>query len=60
MEGVPLKLAIPRLNRIMVEDANYAIAYVMHSQGGAATTLEHAQARERKGLIHIENLADEA
>lgn len=53
-------MAIPRLNRIMVEDANYAIAYVMHSQGGAATTLEHAQARERKGLIHIENLADEA
>lgn len=60
MEGVPLKLAIPRLNRIMVEDANYAIAYVMHSRGGAATTLEHAQARERKGLIHIENLADKA
>lgn len=60
MEGVPLKLAIPRLNRLMVEDANYAIAYVMHSWGGAATTLEHAQARERKGLMHIENLADNA
>lgn len=60
MEGVPLKLAIPRLNRIMVEDANYAIAYVMHSWGGAATTLEYAQVRERKGLIHIENLADKA
>lgn len=60
MEGVPLKLAIPRLNRIMVGDANYVIAYVMHSWGGAATTLEHAQARERKGLIHIENLADKA
>lgn len=60
MEGVPLKLAIPRLNRIMVEDANYVIAYVMHSWGGAGTTLEHVQARERKGLIHIENLADKA
>lgn len=60
MERVPLKLAIPRLNRIMVEDANYVIAYVMHSWGGAATTLECAQTRERKGLIHIENLADKA
>ncbi len=60
MERVPLKLAIPRLNRIMVEDANYVIAYVMHSWGGAATTLEYAQARERKGLIHIENLAGKA
>lgn len=58
MEGVPLKLAIPRLNRLMVEDSSYVIAYVIHSWGGAATTLEHAQARERKGLIHIENLAD--
>lgn len=58
MEGVPLKLAIPRLNRLMVEDSNYVIAYVIHPWGGAATTLEHAQARERKGLIHIENLVD--
>ncbi len=58
MEGVPLKVAIPRLNRIMVEDADYAIAYVHFSWGGAATTLEYAQVRERKGLIHIENLAD--
>jgi len=31
MEGVPLKLAIPRLNRIMVQDSEYAIAYVTHS-----------------------------
>ncbi len=58
MEGVPLKLAIPRLNRLMVENANYAIAYVLHSWGGAATTLEYAQVRERKGLIYIENLAE--
>lgn len=34
--------------------------YLMHSWGGAGTTLEHVQARERKGLIHIENLADKA
>lgn len=58
MEDVPLKLAIPRLNRLMVEDADYAIAYVLHSWGGAATTLEYAQVREQKGLIYIENLAE--
>lgn len=58
MEGVPLKLAIPRLNRLMVEEADYAIAYVLHSWGGAATTLEYAEVRQRKGLIHIENLAE--
>lgn len=60
MEGVPRRLAIPRLNRIMVEDSAYVIAYVIHSWGGAATTLEYAQVRERKGLIHIENLACKA
>ncbi len=60
MEGVPLKLAIPRLNRMMVDDADYVIAYVRYTWGGAATTLEYAQVRERKGLIHIENLADKA
>lgn len=58
MEGVPPKLAILRLNRLIVENSAYLIAYVIHSWGGAATTLEHARVRERKGLIHIENLAD--
>ncbi len=58
MEGVPLKLAIPRLNRLMVQDSGYAIAYVTHSWGGAAATLEYARRRERKGLIRMENLAE--
>lgn len=58
MEGVPLKLAIPRLNRLMVQDAQYAIAYVTHGWGGAATTLEYAEVRQRKGLMKIENLAE--
>lgn len=58
MEGIPHKLAIPRLNRITIQDSDYVIAYVTHSWGGAATTLEYAQVRERKGLIQIENLAD--
>jgi len=58
LEGVPRRLAIPRLNRLMVEDADYAIAYVLHSWGGAATTLRYAEVRQRKGLMRIENLAE--
>ncbi len=57
MEGVPHKFAIPRLNRLMVDDADYAIAYVRFTWGGAYATLEYARRRERKGAIHIENLA---
>lgn len=60
MEGVPHRLAIPHLNRIMIGDSDYVIAYVAHSWGGAATTLEYAQIQERKGLIQIENLAGKA
>ncbi len=60
MEGVPHKFAIPRLNQLMVQDSDYAIAYVRFTWGGVYTTLEYAQRREQKGLIHIENLADGA
>lgn len=56
MENVPYKLAIPRLNRMMVDDADYVIAYVIHSWGGAATTLEYARRRERQGRLTILNL----
>lgn len=52
MDGVPLRLAIPRLNRLMVESADYAIVYVTHSWGGAATTLERA------GKLKIVNLGE--
>ena len=57
MERVPRKLAIVRANRYMVDNSDYLIAYACYP-GNARELLEHAQARERKGLIHIENLAD--
>ncbi len=60
MEGVPHRFAIPWLNQLMVQDSDFAIAYVRFTWGGAYTTLEYAQRREKKGLIHIENLADGA
>ncbi len=56
----PFILAIPRLNRIIVRYSGYAIAFVRYTWGGAATTLDYARRRERKKLIHIENLAAEA
>lgn len=57
MEYVPKPLAIIRANRYMVDNSDYLIAYAWHP-GNAREVLKHAQARERKGLIHIENLAD--
>ena len=57
LEKVPYKVAIPRLNRIMVDDADFAIAYVKHSWGGAHTTLEYAQKKEKKGKMEIDLLA---
>ncbi len=59
MEAVPYKLAIPRLNRTMVQQADYVIAYVTHSWGGAAKTLEYAKVRERRGELRITNLGEE-
>lgn len=54
LEKVPLKYAIVRRNRWMVENSDIVIAFVRHSWGGAATTFEYA---ERKNLKIIQ-LAD--
>ncbi len=56
MEEVPYKLAIPRLNRCMVQQADSVIACVRHSWGGAAQTLEWARTRERRGEVRITRL----
>ena len=57
MEKVPRKLAIVRANKYMVDSSDFLIAYVWHPASNARNLLEYAQARERKGLIRIENLA---
>lgn len=59
LETVPYKLAIPRLGRIMVKQADCVIAYVTHPWGGAAKTLEYAKVRENRGELTITNLAGE-
>ena len=52
LESVPRKFAILKRNEWMVEEADLVIAYVMHSWGGAAKTLEYAK-RKKKRIINL-------
>lgn len=59
MESVPKKLAIVRANRYMVDHSDCLIAYVWHPASNARELLEYAQKREKRGQIHVINLADQ-
>ena len=50
LESVPLRYAISKRNQWMVEQADMIVAYVTHSWGGAAKTLEYAR-RKKKQII---------
>ena len=52
LEKVPLKFAISYRNKWMVEQADYVIAYITHTWGGAYQTYKHAQ-RKKKPLFNI-------
>lgn len=58
MEYIPKRLAIVRANHYAIKHSDYLIAYVWHPASNARDLLEYARTREKKGLIHIENLAD--
>ena len=47
LERVPKRVAISRRNRWMAEQADYVIAYVTRSWGGAYQTLQHAKKRNK-------------
>ena len=49
--------AIVRANQYMVEHSTYLIAYVSHPSSGSREVLEDALRRQRRGLIHVINLA---
>lgn len=49
LERVPRRYAISHRNRWMVDHADVVVAYVLHSWGGAASTLEYAQ-RQKKAI----------
>lgn len=57
METVPKRYAIVRANKQMVNSSDWLIAYVCHPGSNARNLLEYARRREKKGLIHIDNLA---
>ena len=57
MEKVPMRLAIVRANRYMVDHSDYLICNVWHPASNARELLEYAQRRQAKGLIHIQNIA---
>lgn len=52
IENVPYRYAIIRRNEWMIDIADIVIAYVKHSWGGAARSLEYAK-RKNKSIILI-------
>lgn len=57
-ERIPKRLAIVKTNQRMVDSCDYLIAYAWHYLGGSGQIVEHARKREKRGLIHVENLAE--
>lgn len=55
LESVPPRYAISKRNEWMVTQADIVIAYVTHSWGGAAKTLECAQAKGKKIILYPHN-----
>ena len=55
LESVPHRYAILKRNQWMVAQADVVIAYVTHSWGGAAKTLEYARTKRKKVILYPEN-----
>ena len=52
LEKVPLKFSILERNKRMVEKADFVIAYIDHTWGGAYKTYKHAK-RKKKPLFNL-------
>ena len=52
LERVPLRYAIAQRNRWMVDASDVIVSCVVHSYGGAATTLRYAE-RKHKRIIRL-------
>ena len=57
METVPKRAAIIKANYYMADHSSHLIAYAWHPASNARDLVEYAQTREKKGKIHVENLA---
>jgi len=58
MEYVPRPFAIVRANERMIKTADFLICYDTGLVGKTRDFVAMAKRRERKGLIHVTNLAD--
>lgn len=58
VEKVPRRYAIVKANRFMIKSCDTIICYVKHT-GNARELLECARRLEKRGIIHVENLAEE-
>lgn len=56
LEKVPRRYAITHRNRYMVNDADVVIAYVQHSWGGAAQTLDYAKQKKKRIILYKETV----
>ena len=52
-ERAPYRTAISRLNRTLVNESDFLIAYVWYISGGSYKLMEYARKRERNGLLKI-------
>ena len=57
-ERIPKRLAIIKTNQRMVDTCDYLITYAYHFLGGTGQIVEYARKREKRGQIHVENLAE--
>lgn len=60
MEFASRRYAIVKANRKMIDDCDWLIAYVTHSVSNADNFMKYALRRQRKGLIRVINLGDQA
>lgn len=57
-ELCPPKYAIPTLNRLMIQQANYLITYIRRITNGSYKLMQYARNREKQGRLIITNLAN--
>ena len=55
-ESVPRRAAISRLNRTLVNESDFLIAYVLFVSGGSYDVMRYAERREKRGLLRITRL----
>ena len=58
METVPKSLAIVRANEYMIRNSQFLICYNAGSVGNTRRLVVYAAARERKGVLMVDNLAE--